>query len=277
MIHRTFKRRSVLQGLGHAATFGSLAAALPHIARAGQAPAATAPAQKVVVTMLYPSGEGLKFDADAFRDRHIGIIKAAYGPAVERVELRVAPPPPPPPVVAEGQTPPPPPPTPPLLAAVSMWLGNIGEFVRRAPEAAKTVTPDMAKITNSAPMVQYDVVESTAGDPPGSVLGGSTVVSMYFFAKDGGTWNKDYFNKASPKVMEAYGAAAIQRAEVQRGEIAPANGKVLVTGAIHLYIKDATAFDAAIGSDAVKALGAEMAQNTTLQPVTLLMSVHATG
>jgi hypothetical protein len=278
----SIQRRKVLLGLGHAATFGSLAAALPRLSEAAQA---TPAPQKVVLTMLYPSGEGLRFDADAFRDRHVALLKKAYGPAIERIELRVAPPMPPPPApppVAEGEEPPPPPPpappAPPLLAAVSVSLGNISEFIKRAQASSREIAADMATITTSAPMVQYDVIEGHAGEAAGSVIGGSMVVSNYFFAKEGGTWDAEYFGKTyAPKLLESYGAGAVQRAEVARGELAQGGGKPLVAGAVHVYVKDGAAFDAALATEAVAALGAEAQQHTTLNPVTILMTVHATG
>jgi hypothetical protein len=277
MIHPVVGRRSVLLGLGHAATFGSLAAALPRLAAAAQQ-AAPEP-MKVCLSMIYPAGEGLAFDADGFRDRHLAVLKNAYGPSVERVELRVAPPPPPPPPPpAEGQPAPPVPAPSPVLATVSLWIANVGEFIKRSQASAKTVATDMASITKSAPMVQFDVLEGQVGEAAKSVLGGSTVVSTFFFAKEGGTWNAAHFAKTYlPKLMEAYGPAAIQRAEVWRGELAQGGGKPLVTGGIHLYIKDVAAFDAAGANEAVKTLGTEAAQNTTLQPVTLVLTVHATA
>lgn len=271
-------RRSVLRGLGHTATFGSLAAALPALGQAAQQAAAAPAPQKICLSMLYPSGEGLAFDADGFRDRHLAVLKNAYGPSVERVELRVAPPPPPPPPVVEGQAAPPSPPTPPLLAAVSLWIGNVSEFIKRSQASAKAVAADMANVTRSAPMVQFDVLEGQGGDAAGSVLGGTTVVSSYFFAKEGGTIDAAYFGKTYlPKLVAAYGPAALQRVEAWRGELAQGGGKPLVATALHLYIKDIAAFDAAIGTDGVKALGADAAANSTLTPVTLVMAVHATA
>src|SRR5690606_10013043 len=239
---------------------------------------------KVCLTMLYPSGEGLSFDAEAFRTRHVAALKNAYGPAVERVELRVAPlvpppPPPPPPPVAEGEEPPPPPapPVPPVLAAVNIWLGDIGEFIKRANESSRALAADMATITRSAPMVQYDVIEGQVGDAASSVIGGGTVVSNYFFAPQGeaaaeAKWDAEYFGKTYlPKMLETYGATAIQRAEVARGELAQGGGKPLVLGAIHVYVKDPVAYDTALASEAAQALGAEAQQHSTVNPVTLLM------
>jgi hypothetical protein len=232
--------------------------------------------------MIYPSGEGLTFDADAFRDRHVALLKNAYGPAVERIELRVAPPPPPPPPAVEGQPAPPAPPGPPVLASVSLWLGSIGEFVKRNQASAKAIAADMATITKSAPMVQFDTIEGQAGDAASSVIGGSTVVSEFYFAQEGGTWNAEWFGKTYlPKLLEAYGPAAIQRLEVAKGAQGLGDAKPLVAGTVNIYIKDATAFDTAVaseaGSAALKALATEALQNTSLNPIRIVMAVHATG
>jgi len=267
-------RRSILLGLGQAVTLGGLVAALPRAARSAQAAAPI----KVCLSMIYPSGEGYTFDADAFRDRHVALLKKVYGPALERVELRVALPPPPPAPVAEGEPAPPPPPAPPVLAATSMWLGDLGEFIKRAQASAKEIATDMATITKSPPMVQFDVLEGQAGEAARTVIGGSTVVSSYFFAKEGATWDAAYFGQTYlPKLLEAYGATAIQRGEVARGELAQGGGKPLVAGAIHLYLKDIAAFDAAGANEAVRALGAEAQQHSTINPVTIVMSVHTTA
>lgn len=275
---KSVARRTVILGIGQTAALGSLLAALPRAATAAQAEPL-----KVCLSMLYPSGDGLTFDADAFRDRHIPLLRKLYGPAVERIELRVAPPAPPPPApppVAEGEEAPPPPPAPPappLLAAVSMWLGDLNEFIKRAQTSSKEIATDMANITKSAPMVQFDVLEGQAGGAPNSVIGGSTVISSYFFAKDDGSWDKDYFGKTyAPKLIEAYGGA-LQRVEVSRGELAQGGGKPLVAGSLHLYVKDVMAFDAAVASEAVAALGADAQQHSTINPVTIVMTVYTTA
>lgn len=269
---KTIHRRFVLTGLGHAAAMASLASILPRKVAAGQQ-AAAAPL-KVCMQMIYPAGEGLTFDADAFRDRHIALLKNAYGPAVERIELRVAPPPP----AVEGEPAPPPPAGPPILASVSLWLGDIGEFIKRNQTSARAIATDMATITKSAPMVQFDTIEGQVGDPASAVIGGSTVVSQFFFAKDGGTWNAEWFGKTYlPRLLEAYGTAAIRRAEVAKGAQGLGDAKPLVTGIVNIYLNDVAAFDAAVGNEALKELAAEALQNSTLNPVSIVMTVHATG
>jgi hypothetical protein len=110
------------------------------------------------------------------------------------------------------------------------------------------------------------------------VIGGSTVVSQFFFAKEGGTWNAEWFGKTYlPKLLEAYGPAAIQRAEVAKGAQGLGDAKPLVAGTINLYVKDVAAFDAAVGGAALQGLAAEAQQNTSLTPVVIVMTVHATG
>lgn len=278
MLMKPVARRTVIRGLGQTAMFGGLAASFSQGTSAGQAPARPAPAAplKVCLTMLYPSGEGLSFDADGFRDRHLAVLKTAYGASVERIELRV-PVLPTPPAPVEGQPAPALLPPPRMLAAVTMWLADAVQFSEKTRTASKAVTDSMATITKAPAIAQLDMVEGEAGDAATSILGGTTVVSQYFFGREGGTWDGAYFGKTFvPKMMAAYGGAAVQRIAVMQG-VAPTGSKPVVTGAIHVYLKDADAFDAAAASESVKALATEVQQNSSLNPMTLLMTVHATA
>jgi hypothetical protein len=271
-------RRTILMGLGQAVTLGGLGAALPRAVSAAQA-AAAAPS-KVCLSVIYPAGEGLKFDADAFRDRHVPLLKKSFGKSVQRVELRVPLPPPPPPPAIEGEPPPPVPTPPPFLAIVTMWLGDLAAYIELGQSSAKARNADMATITNSAPMVQYDMLAGEVGEAASTIIGGSTVVAQYFFAKEGGTWDAAYFGETYlPKLVALYGPTAIQRAEVSKGELAQGGGKPLVVGSLHLYLKDQAAYDAAAAGagEAGVALGTEAQQHSSINPVTLLMTVHSTG
>lgn len=228
--------------------------------------------------MLYPSGDGLSFDADGFRNRHLAILKNAYGNAVERIELRVSPPLPEPPPPVEGEEPLPMPKPQPVLAAVSIWIANVNDFIQRTQASAKDVAADMANITKSAPMVQFDILEGQGGAGANAVIGGTTVLSSYFFAKEGSSIDAAWFGKTYlPKVVAAYGPQALQRAEVWRGELAQGGGKPLIASALHFYVKNAEAFDAARTNEALRALDTEAQAKSTLVPVNLIMTVHATG
>ncbi len=267
-------RRAVLGGIGHSAALASLAAALPaHLlaaqaaktAPAAKAPAAPPPPQNIVLSMLYPAGEGLVFDADGFRDRHIGVLKAAYAGGLERIELRVPPP------QVEGRPPNP------VIAAVNMYISDFNKFATGANTHAKEVAASMATITKSAPLAQFDSIIASVGAGRETVLASSTCVSYWLEAKEGATWNsKGFAETYIPKLAAAYGPS-VRRIEVAEG-VQSANGsKPLLLGAVNLYIADDTGYDAAVTSEAVKLVSAEAAQYFTVPPIQTLMLVHAVG
>lgn len=222
----------------------------------------------ICLQMLYPSGEGLTFDADAFRDRHIGVLKAAYAGGLERVELRVPPPP------VAGRAPPP------LLAAVSMYISDFSKFAAGASANGKDVNASMAAITKSAPMAQFDSVLAGVGATRDTVTTGASSVSWWFESKEGARMDaKGLAETYLPKLLEAAGAGAIRRVEVTEG-IQSANGsKPLMLGNLTLYIADETAFDTAMASDAVKAVTKDFGQyfSAAVPPIQTLMQVHAAG
>src|SRR5262249_43555258 len=88
MTNSKYSRREVLTSGGTAMTLGMLApafgATLPRGARAADS------AQGVnCLTILYPAGEGIHFNADYYRDHHLTLIMKLYGEkAIKRFELR---------------------------------------------------------------------------------------------------------------------------------------------------------------------------------------------
>lgn len=281
-------RRTVMRGIGQSAAFGSLAAVLPRYlaaaeAAAAAAPPAAAPAAPVVavapattsycLTMMYPSGKDLKFDADAFRDRHMLTLKGAYGDSVERIELRVSPPVPAP---AEGASAPPPPP---LLATVNMWIRDTKKYQENLAAHNAEVTADMATITNSQPFGQLDQVVAWLGEARDTVVVDSTCLSLYFQAKEvkdkgAATFDeKGYANIYLPKLFQAVGPEAIQRIEVMKG----ATAKVAMLGSVHLYIGDEKKFEEGFTSEAVKQIEAESAKYFNSPPFQAFMFVRAAG
>jgi hypothetical protein len=258
-------RRRLLRGIGQSAAMGSLATLLPRYLAAAES-AAAAPKMNICLSMLYPVGEGLSFDADAFRDRHIGVLKTAYAGGLERVELRVPAP------AREGAPPAP------LLAAVSMWISDFNKFAAGANAHARDVSASMASITKSAPMAQFDNVIASVGAERGSVLANVACLSNFFEAKDGATLDtKGLAESYVPKFYAAYGPAAIQRIEVAEG-IQSANGsKPLMLGAVNFYIADTGKFQEVSGSDAVKQLAPEEAKYYSKPPIQTPMQVHSVG
>jgi hypothetical protein len=295
-MNKQISRRMLLQGLGQSAAFTSLAA-LPGMAGAAQStapqampPAGTTPARKPAapapakapaappapkttycMSMLYPAGEGLTFDADGFRDRHVAVLKTAYGAGLDRIELRVVPPP------APGAS------APPVLASVNVWIKDINKFVEGANSHAKEISASMATVTASKPMAQFDKVVSSFGEPRENIVAGSTCSSSVFLVKDvpekgAATWDsKGYTDNYLAKLFEACGPGVIQRIEVLEGALAAGGGKMLMLGTANIYIGDEKKYLEALGTDAVKAVLAGEATYFNTPPFLALMQVRATG
>ena len=277
---KDLSRRSVLTGVGCAAA-GTLAAMLPRElwaaqpaapaapraggARAGAAPAAApAPIKDIVLTMLYPNGQDLKFDADAFRDRHVAVLQKSYV-ALERIELRV-----PPAATAEGVQ------APPMLAAVSMWISDFNKFAANAGANAKEVAASMATITNSRPMAQLDRFVAGLGAERGSVMANARCLTQFFEAKADAKWDaKLYADNYLRKLMAALGPEAAQRIEVLKGEQATDGSKALMLGSVNIYYTDAEKFFNAMGTESVKVVADEEKNFFTSPPIQTLFLVHS--
>src|SRR6185295_788017 len=126
-----YSRRQVLQSGGTAVTFGMLASAFGALLPRGVR-AADSAAGLNALTILYPAGEGLKFNADYYRDHHLVTIMKLYGKTIERFELRTvnAPPPPPPAAAPQaGAAAQPPRPRPQAFAAaINIWIADLAAF-----------------------------------------------------------------------------------------------------------------------------------------------------
>ena len=70
----TYSRRAVL-----------LAAAFGAVLRGGVRAAESA-GDVHAMTILYPAGEGIKFDPDYYRDHHLKLIMRLYGSSIKRFE-----------------------------------------------------------------------------------------------------------------------------------------------------------------------------------------------
>ncbi len=186
--------------------------------------------------------------------------------ALERVELRLVTPP------AEGAPPGP------LLAAVSIWIRDVSKFVAGVNAHGKEVSADMATVTGSAPMVQFDQVVSGLGGERESVLVNATCISQFFPVKEGATWDsKGYADGYMAKIYAAYGPKAIQRIEIAKGAAGQGGKDPLFLGSAHLYIADEAAYDTATATDAVKQIAVEGPKYFSTPPFPSLMRVHAVG
>jgi hypothetical protein len=255
----SISRRVVLNGIGQSATLGALAAALPAQLRAAEAAPAAA-AATYCLTRIYRPGEGLAFDSDGFRDRHLPTMIKAYGKTADRVELRV-----PAPVQAGA-------PAPLIMATVNIWFRDVQGFLGKHKDAAKDLTASMEQITKAPAVEQVDQVLASLGDERVSVPIDCLCLSMYFPTKEGGTMDTKYFAETFyPKFAEKYGSPAIRRIEVT-GAATP---KSPVVGATHVYIRDEEKFDAAATTNAD--LFTELQDKTNIAPLRTLTRLHASG
>ena len=258
-------RRDVLRGVGHAAAFGTLAAALPRHAWAAEVSESA-----ICLSMLYPGGKG-KFDSDRYRDKHLPLIRGIYGDSVERIELRMAPPPA---KRAQSRFPGPPPA---FLAAVNIWIGNLEEFGKHTAASGQQIQADLLKVSEIVPWVQYDQTLSLSGEARSAVPVGTEVATTYFPNKDGGRWDARYFvEKYMPKAIDVYGKDALRRTEVAQGKAGQGGVKAALIGTSHLYIRDRAAFDAA-GRKAGMQLFQETPNYTDITGQFAIMKVHAAG
>ncbi len=271
-------RRSVLGGIGQAATLGALATALPPQLRAAQAvapapapaaaapaaaPAPAAPAQTYCLVSLYGSENGATFNGDLFRDQHLPLLKNAYGPSAERIELRLAPPP------VEGAQ------QQPLIAAVNIWFKDVQDFIKRNGAASKDITASMASITKAGFIGQVDQVVKTLGDDRLVVPVDTICVSSYFPAKEGSTYDTKYFAETFyPKLAELYGAS-VYRIELCSGAAGSAGGKAALQNSAHIYVRDDAAYVEA--EEKAVELFTEAATHTNIAPRRTLMRLHAAG
>ncbi|MEJ0038481.1 MAG: hypothetical protein WDO68_20785 [Gammaproteobacteria bacterium] len=90
------------------------------------------------LTIVYPAGEGLTFNADYYRDHHLKTIMKLYGATVQRFELRT--------VNAPKAA---------YAAAVNIWIGDLDAFKANNDKHGKTLQDDVPHFTNARPIIQF--------------------------------------------------------------------------------------------------------------------------
>lgn len=281
-------RRTLLRGVGHAAAFGTLAAALPRLA-----PAAEQGDAAICLSMFYPNPATASFDADAWASRHLPLLRGIYGDSVERIELRMFVPPPGAPAAPAQQkrrpsgqglsrapSMPPRPsgaPQPTLRAAVSVWIYDVKAYAERATAGAQQIAADIAAITSLVPTVQYDRIVDLRGEPRSSIPLGTQVVSNFYRNAEGVKFDADYYvSNVIPLVVKLYGAQAISRIEFATGARGDGGGAPALSATAHYYIKDPEAW-AAANAAALGPLQAEVPKFTDGTPLINSMKVAAAG
>lgn len=230
----TLNRRDLLKNAGAGVTLGMLAsvfgAMLPEGAGASESAAGVD-----CMTILYPAGAGVTFDADYYRDHHLVTIMRLYGKAISRLELRTMVP------STEGVPPVP------YSAAINIWIANLAAFDAGNARHGPTLVADVPHFTNSLPTIQYDKIHGQMGRARAAVHIGDACLTILYDNADSVRWDVGYYRRHHmPLIMRLYGSKAISRFELRKGDAGQAPGtKPTFIGSVNIYINDQTAFDAA--------------------------------
>jgi len=227
-------RRDLLKGAGGGVTLGMLASAFGALLAEGVDASASA-AGVDCMTILYPAGEGITFHTDYYRDHHLVTIMNLYGKSISRFELRKV-------VPAAAGAPPVP-----YSAAVNIWIADLQAFNADNVKYGRTLVEDVPHFTNSQPTIQYDKIHGQMGSARNTPKIGDTCLTILYTNGDDVRWDVDYYRKNHmPLIMRLYGAKAISRFELRKGDAGQAPGtKPTFIGTVNIYINEQSAFDAA--------------------------------
>jgi uncharacterized protein (TIGR02118 family) len=222
----------------------------------------------VCLSMIYINGRDVKFNAEHYREQHVPLLRRALGDSIERIELRTAPRP------ERGS----PMPASPVAADISMWIRDIPAFAAATQRSGTEINEDLAKISSSRPVAQYDQVIGEWGKPRDAVGVGVESVAMYYPNSEGAKWDADYYvNTYLPKLVAAYGGDdVLRRVEVRRGVGAQGGGQPAMINSVHLYAASNSRFPMA-GMGAAQRLMNDAKLITTIFPYVASMKVQAAG
>jgi uncharacterized protein (TIGR02118 family) len=234
MVKTSLSRRTAIKSIGGGITLGILAATfgalLPDDVDADES-AATVDC----MTILYPAGPGITFDADYYRDHHLVTIMKLYGKSISRFELRKV----------DAAAPGAPPAA--FSAAVNIWIANLDAFNQANAKNGKTLVDDVPHFTNSQPSIQFDKIYGQMGKARGTPKVGDACLTILYKNADDVRWDVDYYRKHHmPLIMKLYGPDAISRFELRKGDAGQGPGtKPIYIGSVNIYINQQAAFDAA--------------------------------
>jgi uncharacterized protein (TIGR02118 family) len=265
-------RRDVLQSAGSAVTLGVLASAFGATLPA-EVKAADSATAVHAMTIVYPSGDGIKFDPDYYRDHHLKLIMKLYGSSIKRFELRTVPPLPAP------ATPPPPgtQPPPKFSAAVNIWIANFDAFNADNAKHGPELVADVPHFTNAQPTIQFDEVHGEMGEPASAMKVGDTCLTILYPNSDGVRWDVEYYRTHHmPLIMKLYGKEAIKRFELRKGATGQTGGAPTYIGSVNIYINDQAAFDAA-GKQHGPTLVKDVPHFSSVMPIAFPTRIHGIG
>jgi uncharacterized protein (TIGR02118 family) len=264
-VEAVFNRRDLLEGAGAGVTLGILASAFGALLPDGVNASASA-AVVDCMTILYPAGDGLTFNADYYRDHHLVTIMNLYGKSISRFELRKV-------VPAAAGAPPVP-----YAAAVNIWIANLEAFNAGNVKHGPTLVKDLPNFTNSQPTIQYDKIHGQSGKPRNAPKIGDTCLTILYKNSDDVRWDVDYYRKHHmPLIMNLYGPKAISRFELRKGDAGQAPGsKAAFIGTVNIYINEQSAFDAA-GKEHGPTLIKDVPNFSSVMPSAFPTIIHGIG
>ena len=261
----TLTRRDLVKGAGAGVTLGMLASAFGALLPEGVDAAESARGLDCM-TILYPAGDGVKFDADYYRDHHLVTIMKLYGKTISRFELRKV-------VPAAAGAPPVP-----YSAAVNIWIADLAAFNAANAKHGPTLVADVPNFTNSQPTIQYDKIHGQMGKPRKSPKIGDTCLTILYKNGDDVRWDVEYYRKGHmPLIMRLYGPKAISRFELRKGDSGQAPGtKPTFIGTVNIYINSQAAFDAA-GKAHTQELVNDVPHFSSVMPSAFPTIIHGIG
>jgi uncharacterized protein (TIGR02118 family) len=272
---KKYSRREVVKSGGTAVTLGMLGAAFGATLPRGVRAADSAKGVNCL-TILYPAGEGLHFNADYYRDRHLTMIMKLYGDTIQRFELRKVAAPPAPPAGAAA----PPagtPPAPKYAAAINIWINDLAAFNANNQKHGKTMTDDVPNFTNGMPTIQYDTFHGEMGAKRSAPKVGDTCLTILYPNGAGVKWDVDYYRTGHmPMIMKLYGEKAIKRFELRKGDKNMAGAAPDYIGTVNIYIADQKAFEEA-GKKHGQTLRDDVPHFSSVMPTAFPTVIHGIG
>jgi uncharacterized protein (TIGR02118 family) len=250
-------RRDLVKGAGAAVTLGMLASTFSAVLPRGARAADSAKGANCL-TVIYPAGADVKFDADYYRDHHLKTIMTLYGKTISRFELRKAAP------AAAG--------APPAAysAAVNIWIADMDAFGKKNQEHGPTLVKDVPNFTNGQPTIQFDKIEGMMGSPAAAMKLGDSCLTILYPNGENVRWDVDYYRTHHmPLIMSLYKKEAIKRFELRKGDTGQAPGsKPAYIGSVNIYINDQKAFEEA-GKKNGQALRDDVPHFSSAQPTVI--------
>jgi uncharacterized protein (TIGR02118 family) len=210
------------------------------------------------MTIIYPAGDNIKFDADYYRDHHLKLIMERYGDSIKRFELRAAP-------------------GPQFSAAVNIWIADLDAFNANNARHGPELVADVPRFTNAQPTIQFDQVHGEMGEPASAIKVGDTCLTILYPNSEGVRWDVEYYRTHHmPLIMRLYGSKAIKRFELRKGATGHSGGAPAYIGSINIYINDQKAFDAA-GAEHGKTLVADVPNFSSVMPMAFPTIIQGVG